>query len=54
MYFVKGILPALQGKLENGIPASFQRRYRAYFRKGLTNFPTISPSPAGLAADASS
>jgi class 3 adenylate cyclase len=44
MYFVKDILPALQhGRVENGIPSSFQRRYRTYFRKELTSFPTFSP-----------
>ena len=39
MYFVKGILPALDNERENGIPRSFQRRYRTYFRKELTSFP---------------
>jgi adenylate cyclase len=44
MYFVKDILPALQhGALEKGIPTSFQRRYRTYFRKELTSFPTFRP-----------
>jgi adenylate cyclase len=44
MYFVKDIQPALQhGGLERGIPSSFQRRYRTYFRKELTSFPTFRP-----------
>jgi adenylate cyclase len=44
MYFVKDILPALRhGAPENGIPSSFQRRYRTYFRKELTSFPTFRP-----------
>ena len=44
MYFVKDIQPALQhGGLEKGIPSSFQRRYRTYFRKELTSFPTFRP-----------
>ena len=41
MYFVKGILPKLGGgTLENGVPDLFQRRYKTYFRKELTYFPT--------------
>ncbi len=40
MYFVKGILPKLGGALENGVPDLFQRRYRTYFGKELTYFPT--------------
>jgi class 3 adenylate cyclase len=46
MYFVKGILPALNNAPENGVPASFQRRYRTYFRKDLKFFPTIPPPEA--------
>jgi len=33
MYFVNGILPSLDDKQGNGVPDSFQRRYRTYFRK---------------------
>jgi len=33
MYFVSGILPSLDDKRKNGVPALFQRRYRAYFRR---------------------
>jgi hypothetical protein len=42
MYFVKDILPALNRRVENGIPALFQRRYRTYFRKDLVSFPDIA------------
>jgi class 3 adenylate cyclase len=43
MYFVKGILPALNNNPEDGVPAAFQRRYRTYFRKDLKSFPIIRP-----------
>jgi adenylate cyclase len=44
MYFVKGILPALQhSKTAKGVPSSFQRRYRTYFRKELMSFPSSTP-----------
>jgi adenylate cyclase len=42
MYFVKGILPALQHNgVAEGIPSPFARRYKTYFRRELKAFPSM-------------
>jgi hypothetical protein len=46
-HFVKGILPALSGKPENGLPPLFQHRYRTYFRKEPACFPSLPGAQNG-------
>jgi len=50
MYFVRDILPTLNTRLEQGIPAGFQRRYRTYFRQDLSHFPDIPGDEADQSA----